>query len=87
MGAQQIIQNDLAGGTVATLIDGIPSLGTAAVHQNPTPAISEIASSVVSLSTISLTSALEKSESLGGPSGSMGESGVDGVANSVDDMR
>lgn len=47
---------------VLTLIAGIPSRGIACVCQKPTPAVSKIASSVVSCSTISSTFALAKSE-------------------------
>ena len=45
-----------------TLIAGIPSRGIACVYQKPTPAVSKMASSVVSCSTISSTFALAKSE-------------------------
>jgi hypothetical protein len=49
-------------GPSLTLIAGTPSLGIACVCQNPTPAIKEIASSVVNSSTILERSALAKSE-------------------------
>src|ERR1700692_1423627 len=41
-----------------TLIAGIPSLGTSCVCQKPTPAVNDIASSVVRFSTSFATSAL-----------------------------
>lgn len=45
-----------------TLMAGTPSLSTACVCQNPTPAVSKIASSVVSLAKTSGIEAFAKSE-------------------------
>ena len=49
-------------GPSVTFIAGMPRRGTACVCQKPTPAVSKIASSIVSCSTTSDRDALAKSE-------------------------